>query len=707
MRVCLFNNLCGLNVSNSSKIVSNQTAKVCLNSTDSLEQSKVNLRSKSLPNVVICAQYHRGSYNTSDDVEVDKDNVDVEEIGAFENYDISEITKEKLRKMGINHLFPVQYKSFEMTMEGTDVILQARTGTGKTLSFAIPLVEKLQKMSKSSSRKPKVIVLAPTRELANQVKEVFSALSHTVRVTSVYGGVPINMQIDSIQCGVDVVVGTPGRVMDLMQRRVLDLSNVEHVILDEVDQMLDMGFAEDVGEILEDSYTQKVKPQTMLYSATVPDWVLNAARNYLDKDYKLISLIGKKNEQTAITVKQYAIQCRPLEKSSAIKDLVKLYTGKDGQAIVFCQTKKEADLLSSELVQKEAKALHGDISQSTRSTILKGFKEGNFRVLVTTDVAARGIDIPNVELVIQSQPPGNVSYYIHRVGRTGRAGKQGVSILLYARSDESQLALCEKAAKVKFERIRFPTAEQMRQVCVREAVSDILKVDEGLSKSFQEAAEILIKEKGAVSSLAAALALVSNAEAFQNRSLITCAEGFVTLMYRCEQHGRHFDVRNTVYKYMRGLNVHVQSFHDLTDGRGVVFDVKAEDVDAALNGFKEIKQDETEAMSRIDVLPSIVENHYRQYDSKPSYRQRQSGNRQPSRFNFSNDDDNDDDGFIASRFRPHPRMNQNRDFKNSYSNDRYTDRSRSFDRNRFSTSNRSSRYQNNRRNYMNDSDEEF
>ncbi|XP_006889064.1 PREDICTED: nucleolar RNA helicase 2 [Elephantulus edwardii] len=458
--------------------------------------------------------------------------------GAFSNFPISEVTIKLLKARGVNYLFPIQAKTFHHVYSGKDLIAQARTGTGKTFSFAIPLIEKLQGdlQDRKRGRPPQVLVLAPTRELANQVSKDFSDITKKLSVACFYGGTPYGGQLDRMRNGIDILVGTPGRIKDHVQNGKLDLTKLKHVVLDEVDQMLDMGFADQVEEILCVAYKKDSEdnPQTLLFSATCPHWVFNVAKKYMKPTYEQVDLIGKKTQKAAITVEHLAIKCHWTHRAAVIGDVIRVYSGYHGRTIVFCETKKEAQELSQNTsIKQDAQSLHGDIPQKQREITLKGFRNGNFGVLVATNVAARGLDIPEVDLVIQSSPPKDVESYIHRSGRTGRAGRTGVCICFYQYKEEYQLAQVEQKAGIKFKRIGVPSATEIIKASSKDAIRYLDSVPPTAISHFKQSAEKLIEEKGAVEALAAALAHISGATAVDQRSLISLDVGFVTMVLKC------------------------------------------------------------------------------------------------------------------------------------------------------------------------------
>uniref|UniRef100_A0A2K5F842 RNA helicase n=1 Tax=Aotus nancymaae TaxID=37293 RepID=A0A2K5F842_AOTNA len=313
--------------------------------------------------------------------------------GAFSNFPISEETIKLLKGRGVTFLFPIQAKTFHHVYSGKDLIAQARTGTGKTFSFAIPLIEKLlgELQDRKRGRPPQVLVLAPTRELANQVSKDFSDITKKLSVACFYGGTPYGGQFERMRNGIDILVGTPGRIKDHIQNGKLDLTKLKHVVLDEVDQMLDMGFADQVEEILSVAYKKDSEdnPQTLLFSATCPHWVFNVAKKYMKSTYEQVDLIGKKTQKTAITVEHLAIKCHWTQRAAVIGDVIRVYSGHQGRTIIFCETKKEAQELSqNSAIKQDAQSLHGDIPQKQREITLKGFRNGSFGVLVATNVAA-------------------------------------------------------------------------------------------------------------------------------------------------------------------------------------------------------------------------------------------------------------------------------------------------------------------------------
>uniref|UniRef100_A0A8C2SDY4 RNA helicase n=1 Tax=Capra hircus TaxID=9925 RepID=A0A8C2SDY4_CAPHI len=318
--------------------------------------------------------------------------------GAFSNFPISEETIKLLKARGVTFLFPIQAKTFHHVYSGKDLIAQARTGTGKTFSFAIPLEGVFDVKSFSFQ----VLVLAPTRELASQVSRDFSDITKKLAVACFYGGTPYGGQIERMKNGIDILVGTPGRIKDHLQNGKLDLTKLKHVVLDEVDQMLDMGFAD---QILCVTYKKDSEDnaQTLLFSATCPYWVYNVATKYMKSTYKQVDLTGKRTQKKAVTLEHLhlAIKCHWTQRAAVIGDVIRVYSGFQGRTIIFCETKKEAQ----ELSQNDAQSLHGDIPQKQREITLKGFRNGDFGVLVATNVAARGLDIPEVDLVVQSSPP--------------------------------------------------------------------------------------------------------------------------------------------------------------------------------------------------------------------------------------------------------------------------------------------------------------
>ncbi|KAL2464928.1 DEAD-box ATP-dependent RNA helicase 53 [Abeliophyllum distichum] len=349
--------------------------------------------------------------------EVADDGLEISKLG------ISPDIVSALARKGISKLFPIQRAVLEPAMQGLDMIGRARTGTGKTLAFGIPIMDKIIRFNEKHGRgrNPLALILAPTRELARQVDKEFYESAPNLETLCVYGGMPISRQMDTLKRGVDVVVGTPGRIIDLIKRGSLNLSEVQFVVLDEADQMLNVGFADDVETIL-GRMTQK--HQTMMFSATMPNWIIKLTQKFLKKPVT-VDLVGDSDQKLAEGISLYAIASEKREKPAIIGTLITEHA-KGGKCIVFTQTKRDADQLAYAMKRKfSCEALHGDISQNQREITLSGFRDGRFNILVATDVAARGLDVPNVDLVIHYELPNSSEIFVHRSGRTGRAGRKG------------------------------------------------------------------------------------------------------------------------------------------------------------------------------------------------------------------------------------------------------------------------------------------
>ncbi|KAK6169124.1 hypothetical protein SNE40_020236 [Patella caerulea] len=525
----------------------------------------------------------KDSHQNGETISEEEELTPQQKAGAFTNFPISPLTIKKLKAKGITYLFPVQSESFDIVYSGADIITQARTGTGKTLAFSLPIIEKLQldKSPPKRGRLPKVIVMAPTRELAKQVSEDFQAYSTSLVVLCIYGGTPYGPQERVLRSGVDVIVGTPGRINDHIQKGNINLSEIKHVILDEVDNMLDMGFVEIVEEILGHAYRdgeREDKPQTMLFTATLPPWVRKTANKYMRDDVKTIDLIGKDFNKTSKTVQHLAIKCNHGERASILGDIVSVYSGTHGRAMIFCQTKKEADELAiSPCIKVEGHVLHGDIAQEKRESVLKGFREGKYKVLITTDVAARGLDIPEVDIVVQCEPSKYADAYIHRSGRTGRAGRSGVCVCLYSSREEYSLRALEYKAGIKFSRIGPPTPEDIIKAASDDAIRALDNVKDDTIQHFIDKAEHLIEQRGAAQALAAALAVISNNTCIESRSLLTAKKGYTT--YVCRTQTELFGP-GYIWRFLEDnlpdVKEKAQSMTLLKDKMGCAFDVPNE-----------------------------------------------------------------------------------------------------------------------------------
>jgi ATP-dependent RNA helicase DDX21 len=340
---------------------------------------------------------------------------DIPENLRLSTYEFSESTVRSLKERGINQLFPIQAASFGHVMSGKDLLGRARTGTGKTLAFSLPIVESLKKQKweerkefEKRGRAPRALIMAPTRELAMQVhKELDSICSKELVSTCVYGGVMYDTQYYAMKDGLDVIIGTPGRLIDHIERGNLLLHNLRFICLDEADQMLDIGFADDMERILKSVKEQKeskgnVPHQTLLFSATMPDWIKQAVTKYMKADKVTLDLIGSNKQKTSATVTHYCLTSRYQNRAAILGDIVAVYgRGNSGRTIIFVETKAEASELAMDdkLVAMGAQTLHGDIAQKQRETTMQGFRDGKFTVLITTNVCARGVDIPEVRLI--------------------------------------------------------------------------------------------------------------------------------------------------------------------------------------------------------------------------------------------------------------------------------------------------------------------
>ena len=327
-----------------------------------------------------------------------------------------------LDEVGIRTAFPIQALALPIGLSGSDIIGQARTGTGKTLAFGIPLLQRLT----AGSQRPQGLVVVPTRELAIQVAEDLRMAGARIgaRVLTVYGGRAYEPQVESLRAGVDVVVGTPGRLLDLAQQRYLDLSSVRTLVLDEADRMLDLGFLPDVERIL------KLVPdvrQTMLFSATMPPEVVTLARRHLSRPVH-VRAEGSDEPEHAPDVEQHVFRIHHLDK---IEVLARVLQAADrGLTMVFCQTKRAADQVADDLARRgfAVASVHGDLGQGQRERALRAFRNGKVDVLVATDVAARGLDVDDVTHVVNYECPEDGKAYLHRTGRTGRAGRTGIAV---------------------------------------------------------------------------------------------------------------------------------------------------------------------------------------------------------------------------------------------------------------------------------------
>jgi ATP-dependent RNA helicase DeaD len=378
----------------------------------------------------------------------------------FSSLGLSEDTMRAVTDMGFEKPSPIQAESIPHLLAGRDVIGQAQTGTGKTAAFGIPALERID----IAARHTQVLALCPTRELAVQVTEELRRLAKYfkgLKIETVYGGDSIERQIKSLKGGVHIVVGTPGRVMDHLERRTLKLDKVEYVVLDEADEMLDMGFREDIETILESVPNER---QTVLFSATMSKPILTITQKFLH-DPVLVKVTRK--EVTNENIEQVCFEVKQRAKLEVTCRLIDAYDLK--QVIIFCNTKRKVDEIVEELGVRgyPVEGLHGDLRQTQRTNVMAKFRAGTATLLVATDVAARGIDVSGVDAVINFDLPLDEEYYVHRIGRTGRAGRTGKALTLVGKDEKFRLRQIEGFTKVRIEKGVIPTFEDI--VGVRKA----------------------------------------------------------------------------------------------------------------------------------------------------------------------------------------------------------------------------------------------
>ncbi|MDP4145220.1 MAG: DEAD/DEAH box helicase [Bacillota bacterium] len=375
-------------------------------------------------------------------------------MGKFNELGLNENILKAIDDMGFEEPSKIQAEVIPVLLEGYDAIGQAQTGTGKTLAFGAPLLNNLVR----EPGKINSLILAPTRELAIQVNDELARIAKytKVKLLPVYGGQPIERQIRAIKSGVDIIVGTPGRVMDLMRRGIIDLSYINFLVLDEADEMLNMGFIEDIEYIVKNSNSER---QTMLFSATMPDEIKKLAKRYMKAETKHITIA--KNAMTVSTIGQFYYEIKQKDRFESLCRI--LDVDEPSTAIIFCKTKKGVDELVGAMQARgySVEGMHGDMNQNQRMNTLRKFKEGNLEFLVATDVAARGIDVENVTHVINYDLPQDVESYVHRIGRTGRARKEGVAYTLVTSREYITLKQIEKATKSKIKRKEIPTIDDI------------------------------------------------------------------------------------------------------------------------------------------------------------------------------------------------------------------------------------------------------
>ena len=433
-------------------------------------------------------------------VQIERINVIIMETVRFEDLNLSDAILRAVTDMGFEAASPIQAQAIPAQLEGRDMIGQAQTGTGKTAAFGIPLLQKID----PENKKLQAIVLLPTRELAIQVAEEIRRLAkfmHGIKVLPVYGGQDIVRQIRSLKDGVQVVIGTPGRVMDHMRRKTIRVDHVHTAVLDEADEMLNMGFLEDMETIL--SQLPETR-QTVMFSATMPPAIADIARKFL-QDPVMVRVVKK--ELTVPKVTQYYYEVKPKNKVEVLCRLLDLYSPK--LSVVFCNTKKGVDELVLALQGRGyfAEGLHGDLKQEQRDRVMNGFRNGRTEVLVATDVAARGIDVDDVEAVFNYDIPQDDEYYVHRIGRTGRAGREGKAFSLVVGKEVYKLRDIQRYCKTKIIPQAIPSLDDITDIKVEKTMDQVRDMLENsdLSQMVNIIEQKLIEEDYTALDLAAAL----------------------------------------------------------------------------------------------------------------------------------------------------------------------------------------------------------
>ncbi|MFZ5353406.1 MAG: DEAD/DEAH box helicase [Bacillota bacterium] len=417
----------------------------------------------------------------------------------FNELNLSTEIQKSIADMGFEEATPIQSEAIPYVLEGRDVIGQAQTGTGKTAAFGIPLLEKVNVGSKAVQ----AIILCPTRELAIQVSEELRELGKYkkgIDVLPIYGGQPIDRQIRALKNRPQIIVGTPGRVMDHMNRNTLKLGAISMLVLDEADEMLDMGFIEDIETILKSVPEER---QTLLFSATMPPPILELTKKYQNNPQH-VKVLHK--EMTVPNVEQIYFEVKEKSKVDILSRLIDIYDPK--LSMVFCNTKKKVDTLVADLQGRGyfAEALHGDLRQAQRDKVMDKFRKGTIEILVATDVAARGIDVDDVEVVFNYDLPQDEEYYVHRIGRTARAGRSGKAFSFVVGREIFKLRDIQRYTKTKITLGKVPTLGDVEEVKVN-VLLDRLKdiMEEGHLAKYVAIIEKLLAEEYTSLDIAAAL----------------------------------------------------------------------------------------------------------------------------------------------------------------------------------------------------------